>query len=191
MPEIVRLLGMYDSFRHKGTNEEQKVLEFQYGARSAISNYKEAYKYLQASMTGHKYVNVNSVLSIEYQIHKEGKSIYNYLCIEAKQFYKNRFEIVITESNQGDIGLGQFFERKFVCINKERFNPINFDIDYHRDGYDGAACFHYDGITKLWKFSLYNDNGLVDCSVIAKQFGGGGHKGAAGFVVDDLTVILK
>ena len=27
MPEIVRLLGMYDSFRHKGTDEEQKVLE--------------------------------------------------------------------------------------------------------------------------------------------------------------------
>ena len=44
---------------------------------------------------------------------------------------------------------------------------------------DGAACFHFDG--KQYNFSLYNDNGLVDCSLIAKQFGGGGHKGAAGF----------
>ena len=34
-------------------------------------------------------------------------------------------------------------EYKFICINKENFNPINFGIDYHKDGYDGAACFHY------------------------------------------------
>ena len=67
----------------------------------------------------------------------------------------------------------------FICINRERFNPINFGIDYHKDGYDGAACFHFDGTH--WCFSLYNDNGEVDCSQIAKQFGGGGHKGAAGF----------
>ena len=80
---------------------------------------------------------------------------------------------------------------KFICINKERFNPINFGIDYHAEGYDGAACFHYDGVAKLWRFSLYNDNGLVDCSQIAKQFGGGGHKGAAGFVTNDLNLIFK
>jgi hypothetical protein len=110
--------------------------------------------------------------------------IYQYLCIEAKQVYKNGFEIELFEPN-----LEQGNYRKFVCINKERFNPINFGIDYHKDGYDGVACFHY--TNGKWNFSLYNDNGLVDCSVIAKQFGGGGHKGAAGFVVDDLTVILK
>ena len=28
MPELVRLLGRYDCFGHKGTDEEQKVLEF-------------------------------------------------------------------------------------------------------------------------------------------------------------------
>src|SRR6056297_776451 len=33
-PEIVRLLGRYDCFGHKGTMEEQDVLEFQYGARA-------------------------------------------------------------------------------------------------------------------------------------------------------------
>jgi len=79
---------------------------------------------------------------------------------------------------------------KFISINKERFNPINFGIDYHKDGYDGCACFHYDGVRKVWAFSLYNDNGLVDCSQIAKQFGGGGHKGAAGFVVDNLNKVF-
>jgi len=42
----------------------------------------------------------------------------------------------------------------------------------------------------MWNFSLYNDNGLVDCSVIAKQFGGGGHKGASGFRIKDIDKII-
>lgn len=79
-------------------------------------------------------------------------------------------------------------EYVFICFNKERFNPINFGIDYHKDGYDGAACFHRtkDG---NWAFSLYNDNGLVDCSLIAKQYGGGGHKGASGFIAGSGTLL--
>lgn len=79
--------------------------------------------------------------------------------------------------------------RKFVCFNKERFNPINFGIDYHKDSYDGAACFRY--LNRMWHFSLYNDNGLVDCSVIAKGLGGGGHKGAAGFIIKDINKFLN
>lgn len=44
--------------------------------------------------------------------------------------------------------------------------------------------------------SLYNDNGEVDCSNIAKQYGGGGHSGAAGFRImhfgiDQFISVLK
>jgi nanoRNase/pAp phosphatase (c-di-AMP/oligoRNAs hydrolase) len=42
-----------------------------------------------------------------------------------------------------------------------------------------------------WHFSLYNDNGEVDCSAITKQYGGGGHKGAAGFIIDNLNKVIK
>lgn len=229
MPEIVRLLGRYDCFGHKGTEEEQKVLEFQYGARQEISNYDDAYFELQNCIgTNDKRCD---------DIWRSGISIYNYLCTEAKQSYKNGFKITFEEDPE--YATGMVYD--FICINKERFNPINFGIDYHsyktlsigdkftttfdenthtvvriepnlklslglcyyiedgtyivsRDineckGYDGAACFHYNGVTKLWNFSLYNDNGLVDCSVIAKQFGGGGHKGASGFVCDSDTLL--
>ena len=178
-PEIVRLLGLYDSFQHKNTDEETKVLEFQYGARQCISNYEEAYDYLTKSMA--KYP-----ISIEVAIHEQGKAIYQYLCTEAKQVYKNGFEIFLQENSfdeKGELVIRDIKIRKFICINKERFNPINFGIDYHKDGYDGAACFHYDGVRKVWAFSLYNDNGKVDCSAIAKQFGGGGHRGASGMIL--------
>lgn len=165
MPEIVRLLGRYDRFGHKGTNEEQKVLEFQYGARQVITNYQEAYSCLTNALP-------NTLIN---DIHNEGVTIYKYLCQDAKQSYKNGFVVWFDDKVQTSAGNTY----KFICINKERFNPINFGIDYHKDGYDGAACFYFDG--KQYNFSLYNDNGLVDCSAIAKQFGGGGHKGAAGF----------
>ena len=182
IPEIVRLLGRYDCFGHKGTDEEQKVLEFQYGARQCISNYEEAYKYLLQSLGIIKTLNVNP---IEYRIHEKGIAIYQYLCTEAKQAYENGFPITLKCSSAsiyqpgGQSVCSHKWKFDFLCINKERFNPINFGIDYHKNGYDGCACFHY--ANGMINFSLYNDNGKVDCSQIAKQFGGGGHKGAAGF----------
>ena len=180
MPEIVRLLGRYDCFGHKGTEEEKTVLEFQYGARQCISNYQEAYTELLHSLQ-------NYPIKSEIPIHENGKAIYQYLCTEAEQSYKNGFEIQFYWEEEIDRVSGS---ARFICINKERFNPINFNIDYHSQGYDGAACFHRRSDGK-WSFSLYNDNGLVDCSAIAKQFGGGGHKGASGFIVDDIEQFLN
>ena len=76
MPEIVRLLGRYDCFGYKGTKEEQKVLEFQYGAIQVITNYKEAYVYLTQSL-------ITPTLLID-NIHSKGKNIYQHLCTKAE-----------------------------------------------------------------------------------------------------------
>lgn len=178
-PEIVRLLGMYDSFRHKGTNEELRVLEFQYGARACISGYEDAHRYLKDSL---EIPDVRDRENVVKVLHLKGKAIYAYLCTEARQVYKTGFKIYLYEP----VGLKEdglnHTRRKFICINRERFNPVNFDIDYHADGYDGCACFYY--ANGVFNFSLYNDNNKVDCSAIARQYGGGGHKGAAGFRCD-------
>ena len=184
MPEIVRLLGRYDFFGHKGTDEEQKVLEFQYGARQCISTYEDAYEKLMNNIHYDSAPDKENLKDERIEIWNSGISIYQYLCTEAKQAYENGFDLWFPIQHEEVIG------RKFICINKEIFNPINFGIDYHKDGYDGAACFHRRADGK-WSFSLYNDNGEVDCSIIAKEYGGGGHKGASGFVVDDINAILK
>lgn len=170
MPELVRLLGRYDCFGHKGTSEERTVLQFQYGARSYISNVDEAYRYLKIAK---EFTEI---------ILQSGKDIYNYLCTEAEQIFKDRFTV-------------EFDGYYFAAINRARFNPVNFGIDYHAYKandvyfYDGVASFHWDG-TK-WCFSLYNDNGKVDCSEICKRRGGGGHKGAAGFVTKTIDWMFK
>lgn len=187
MPEIVRLLGRYDCFGHKGTDEETKVLEFQYGARQVISTYQEAYNYLSKELYDIEELkgknddrfDWSDLNNIVEQIHNQGKAIYQYLCTEAKWIYKIGKEIELMEPSIGDVQYGAT-TRKFLAINRSRFNPINFGIDYHTDGYDGIMSYNYN--KDKWTASLYNDNGQVDCSMIAKTFGGGGHKGAAGFV---------
>lgn len=168
MPELVRLLGRFDCMGSKGTDEEKTVLEFQYGVRSIIKNVDDAHNYLINSDPDNM---VKTIIS-------NGSQVYNFVCSEALESYKLKFDLMIDNY-------------KFLCINKERFNPINFGIKYHDDGYDGAACFHYDGKINMWSFSLYNDNGNVDCSILAKNFGGGGHPAASGFKTKDITQFIK
>lgn len=180
MPKIVNLLGKYDTFRHKGSFEELEVNEFQYGARELISNVYDAYKYLWESLNIPDIRDRNSVIK---NIQERGKIIYSYLKNEALKIYENRFDIIFFEDSKSEKTIGEEF-KLFACVNRERFNPSSLGIDYHKDGYDGVACFWYNGKTNNYHFSLYNENGKVDCSALAKRFGGGGHKGASGFIVD-------
>jgi oligoribonuclease NrnB/cAMP/cGMP phosphodiesterase (DHH superfamily) len=171
LPEFVRLLGRYDCFGHKGTDEEQKVLEFQYAARSYFKNPDDCLEMLKWDLG---YTVIESEKSIDNLL-ISGKGIYKYLCTEAEQIYSRKLDV-------------NFDGHKFAIVNAPRFNPINFGIKYHEDGYDGAGCFYYEN--GQWLFSLYNDNGLVDVSIICKNRGGGGHKGAAGFRTKDLNTII-
>jgi len=171
IPEIVRLLGRYDCFGHKGTPEEKKVLEFQYGARQFITNYDEAFLHIEHYLTNTEYQFLKNQVNVAAILEK-GKTIYEYLITKAKQIWKRAYEINLLTESQGVI--------KIACLNEERFNPINFGIDYHAEGYGAVLCYWYED--QKWKFSAYNEDGNVDCSILAKSFGGGGHKGAAGFV---------
>lgn len=188
MPELVRLLGRYDCFGHKGTDEEYKVLTFQYGARQVIFNPEHALYYLE------RYIFGSSSTSLITNIKNQGETIYKYLCIEAQQKYSQKFEVLFPGFRGSNITeepktLSEVFPIfKFACVNAERFNPVNFGIDYHKDGYDGFACFWYEGGN--WNFSLYNDDKKVDCSLIAKTYGGGGHAGASGFRIKNLSEIF-
>ena len=166
MPELVRLLGRYDCFGHKGTHEERRVMEFQYGARQIITSAESALISLRIASESKRFDDV-----ICSDILQNGVAIYNYLLADAQNIYKRIFPISIDGY-------------KFACVNQDRFNPASFGIDYHADGYDGFACFWYNG--RHYNYSLYNDNGKVDCSELAKARGGGGHRGASGFRTNEI-----
>lgn len=158
-PEVIRLLGAYDCFRHKDTPEEQDVLQFQFAARSKYNTPKECLALFE--------LDKEEVYEMMYE---DGKAISGFLKSEALVTLKRAFDVDV----EG---------HKFLCVNAERFNLINFDIDYHKMGYDGSTCFWYNN--NQWYFSLYNENGTVDCSVLAKKRGGGGHAAASGFELND------
>lgn len=162
IPYPVELLGLYDSFRHKELDEENGhlVILFQYAARAYITDPDSCAKVILTKE--------NTILN---DWRDKGTAILNYLNIEAQQIFKKAVPF-------------EFEDHQFLMVNRERFNPVNFGIDYHSEGYDGFICFWFDGL--VWTFSLYNDNGEVDVSEIAKKYGGGGHKGAAGFTLKSI-----
>ena len=154
IPIFVHYIGMWDTFRHKGTIDEVRFNQFQYGARYYVDCVEVAQTYLTDNEDDY------------YDILDTGAILYANLLNEAKQAYKQHFVI----NYQG---------KKFATINKDRLNPGSLGIDYHKDGYDGFMSFVFDG--KEWKFSIYSENDETNCAEIAKSFGGGGHVRAAGF----------
>lgn len=69
------------------------------------------------------------------------------------------------------------FGNRCYCMNNLLAGSDQFGDEY--DTHDMVCRFAYNG--KGWTYSLYSSNPDVDCSAIAKKYGGGGHKGAAGF----------
>jgi oligoribonuclease NrnB/cAMP/cGMP phosphodiesterase (DHH superfamily) len=71
---------------------------------------------------------------------------------------------------------------KAVCCNVGSTNSQLFDSVIEE--YDLMIPFVFDG--EQWTVSVYTKKEDIDCAEIAKKYGGGGHKKAAGFTVKDL-----
>ena len=137
LPEMVRLLGRYDCFGHKGTEEEQRILMFQYAARAMATDVEEAEQFLIDRDSF--YIN---------QVIEDGEKIYKYLCVDARsKFEKLGFDVMIQN-------------KVFKIINGDRINPKNFNIDLPE--YNGAGCFWYrNGLWEVFVYALGDSDGSV------------------------------
>jgi len=70
---------------------------------------------------------------------------------------------------------------KTIACNKRDGGSLLFENLENIGDYDIMMSFQYCGKSKLWEFSIYSTKPNVNCSEIAKKYGGGGHPGAAGF----------
>jgi len=75
---------------------------------------------------------------------------------------------------------------KTIACNKMDSGSLLFEGLENIKDYDMMLSFQYCGKSKLWEFSLYSTKSYINCSEIAKKYGGGGHRGAAGFSCKDL-----
>lgn len=172
MPEAVKLLGEYDTWRNKDQDRwETKILPFQFGMRTLCQS-PETFPY---------YLLDNDIKDI-VEVTKYGNIILHYQRQVNEHQCKRAFESIITINNS---------KLSAICHNAGGFNSDMFKSVYNPEKHDIMVMFQYDGKTKLWVVSLYSTQPEIDCSILAKSMGGGGHKGAAGFQVKHLDGIFE
>ncbi len=165
MPEAVRLLGEYDTWRNQNEYRwENEILPFQFGIRM-MCNSAESFP-----------VEVFENYELVEEIIERGKIVLEYQRqVNALQCKKAAFEM-------------DFHRYRAICLNGGGFNSDVFKSVYDEEKHDIMMMFQFNG--KFWTISLYTTNDAIDCSEIAKARGGGGHKKTAGFQVDNIAAVF-
>lgn len=171
VPKAVRLLALYDVWKH----EDPDVLPFQYGLR--IGSDEET---RPGSDLWYTLFNNHFGLVEEY-IH-DGRLILEYETVQ------NSFKCKSI-----------FFETEFIDGHNKRYDVIAANVGpcnskFFDSYYDPKR--HYMMVSFVRRsgkrdFSLYSTRDDIHCGEIAKQFGGGGHPGAAGFSLPSMTLPFK
>jgi len=173
MPMTVKLLGEYDSWRNKDmVRWEQMIMPFQWGMRMICNSFETfPMRLLNVMEPGALMPQINEILE--------------------------NGEIILKYQNQSNEGLCRLtFAKKFkglraICLNASGTGSQTFKSVWDQSKYDIMITFYYNGHHDFFTVSLYSDKDWVDCSVLAKELGGGGHKGAAGFQVKDFREIWE
>lgn len=170
MPIAVKLLGEYDTWRNQDKDRwDNAIMPFQYGMRMFCQSPEQ---FPQELFDWYDIITDNPV----YKIIHDGKLILNYQKTQNERACKSSFET-------------EFEGLKAICLNNGGANSQVFESVYDESKHDVMIPFVFTG--KHWTFSLYTTKEDVDCSVIAKSKGGGGHKKAAGFQLKELPDEFK
>ncbi len=163
MPLAVYLLGRYDVWKH---DEDVRILPFQYGMRQSADTSPDKQtlwrQFLETDDACADIIQLGSLI-LDYENNQNAKFCKAYA-----------FE---TELNGN----------RAVCANRGFTNSKVFDSVFDPSKHELMITFvRLKPPTGKWTVSLYSTRQDVDCGDIAKSFGGGGHKGAAGFQCEQL-----
>lgn len=177
IPEFIQYINSHDLWLHNKPCTE----EFVYGIGACLSTPMTFIKHI----TGNKYTNIFKPSFTIYDkmvinnIIGNGTAIKKYLeSMYTKQVEDKAFEIKIND---------RIIEKQYsgLALNGTG-NSLVFGDKINE--YDFVCLFSYYG--DKWRYSIYSAKDDVDCSDIAYKLGhfdglgGGGHKGAAGFVTN-------
>jgi oligoribonuclease NrnB/cAMP/cGMP phosphodiesterase (DHH superfamily) len=174
MPKIVDMLGSYDIWDF--TKYGEQLNQLQCGIRLEECNPESANwnKWLSGKEFNELFKIYIDVDTID-DIIKKGRI--------ALQYRDNVWASLIKSFSF----FCNFEGYKCVCINAGSVSSQIFDTV--KEDYDIMIPFCFDG--KQWTVSMYAKNKEIDVSIIAKKYGGGGHKNAAGFQCKELPFIKE
>lgn len=157
MPIAVYLLGRYDVWDHS----DKYTLPFQYGMRLRDTNPEDD-----------RNMNFWSTLfggGIEIiGIVEKGRAIIQYSDkLNADYCKAYAFDTIMPPGIPA------------ICVNKGFTGSLAFKSVY--DPTRHSLMIGFCRRNEQWGVRLYSDKPEIDCGAIAKEYGGGGHKGAAGF----------
>jgi oligoribonuclease NrnB/cAMP/cGMP phosphodiesterase (DHH superfamily) len=161
-PEAVKLIGMYDVW-----DLNKKVEVFQLGISILdlspdSENWKTIFK---------------SDKSFIKKICEDGELIQKHVNIQNSNIAKkSKFEVEIDGY-------------KAICINAIKTGSKIFDSVFDDSKHDIMIAYGKLSKYSLWSISFYSKSDDIDVSVIAKKYGGGGHKNASGCEVSTQGLI--
>lgn len=85
----------------------------------------------------------------------------------------------------------EFEGLKCICASTSVTSSKFFDGIYNENDHDAMIVYKYEPNIKKWKVSIYSTKKELNVSEIAKKYGGGGHAGASGFILDDIGILLN
>jgi oligoribonuclease NrnB/cAMP/cGMP phosphodiesterase (DHH superfamily) len=166
MPWALRLLGDYDAWR---MNLAPQCLKFYEGLKLEDTSSESAIwpTILDDSKTAHERVDIivaQGTTTMKYRDNycTRSRNLFGYECVLKEFEYLTCYAMNV--EGFGSQAYGPLMKVYDVCIA------------YVSDGNKTTV-------------SLYSEKPHIDVGAIAKAFGGGGHKGAAGFVVDMGSVL--
>lgn len=169
IPHTVTLIGRYDTWRQNEGDWENETLPFKYhmyGKCNSPETFPNEYFYLQEDDEG-MYYAVDTGLEI--------------------MAYQRRMDESIAKQSAFT---ATFHNLRALCLNYYPFSSETLRSIWNPDTHDIMVGFSYAGNGR-WSVSLRSVGDKVDCSIIAKSRGGGGHKNAAGFEVSSFEKIFE
>lgn len=166
IPKGVEMISLFDTWQHEFKSE---ILDFCKGleTNTGLSVDSQSWEYI-----------FDNRLEFMQSMGVSGTIINKYITTSHKQYaLEHAFETELDGY-------------KAIAINKAFGGAMMFDAVWDEEKYDIMIAFSRRN-NGLWRFSLYTTKKNVDCSAIATKWGGGGHKAAAGFSIEDTELPFK
>lgn len=176
IPEFVRLVGDYDTFRSYGTKRfNNVVLPFFFGAEMFLPGFNPKNKGKESFL-----FEIDRLGELVKKFVKFGEVVFRYK------------KASFSKINRDNAFVRNMWGLRILCLNTCEVGSLGLTIPetFNPKEHDAMLCYNFNG--KNWSYGLYtNGHPEVDVSLIAKAYGGGGHQQACGFCLKELFPELK